>query len=83
MGNEFGSLDDFFGATPLIKPEDCICHSGGAIGADTVFEKVGAEYGVKTNAYSYKTKKHNSPNKLEISDEDYAEGVVQINKANR
>jgi len=83
MSKDFGSLDDFFGLGSTLRPEDCICHSGGAVGADTVFEKVGSEYGVKTYAYSYKTKKHNSPNKVEISDEDYTEGVKQINKANR
>jgi hypothetical protein len=84
MGKDFGSLDDFFGTGPIIlKGEDCVCHSGGAVGADTVFEEIGAEYGVATRAYSYKTKKHNSPNKVEISEEDYTEGVSQINKANR
>lgn len=84
MGKDFGSLDDFFGSGPKgLVAHDCVCHSGGAVGADTVFEEVGAEYGVRTHAYSYKTKKHTSPNKVEISDADYAEGVDQINKANR
>lgn len=59
------------------------CHSGGAIGADTVWEEIGEEFGVKTNAYSYRTKYHDSPNKVEISDADYEEGVVEITKANK
>lgn len=59
------------------------CHSGGAIGADTVWDEIGAEFGVKTKAYSYRTKSHVSPNKVEISDADYEEGVVQITKANK
>jgi hypothetical protein len=59
------------------------CHSGGAVGADTVWEEVGEDFGVKTNAYSYRTKSHVSPNKVEISDQDYEEGVVQITKANK
>lgn len=60
-----------------------ICHSGGAEGSDTYWENIGEEFGVKTKAYSYKTKYHNSPNKVEISDEDYKEGVKEINKANK
>jgi hypothetical protein len=59
------------------------CHSGGAQGADTFWEESGALYGVKTKAYSYKTPKHTSPNKVEISDNDYIEGVKEINKANK
>jgi hypothetical protein len=60
-----------------------ICHSGGAQGADTYWADIGKEYGVKTRAYSYKTKYHDSPDKVEISDEDYNEGISQVNKANK
>jgi hypothetical protein len=60
-----------------------ICHSGGAQGSDTYWENIGEEFGVKTKAYSYKTKYHTSPNKVEISDEDYKEGVKEVNKANK
>ena len=52
------------------------CHSGGAIGADTLWEEIGEEFGVKTRAYSYKTKSHTTPNKVEISDDDYY--IVEI-----
>jgi hypothetical protein len=60
-----------------------VCHSGGAEGADTYFEKISEKYGVKVQAYSYKTKYHNSPNKVEISHEDFLEGVDEVNKANK
>lgn len=59
------------------------CHSGGATGADTVWDEIGEEFGVKTKAYSYRTKSHVSPNKVEISDQDYEDGVIQITKANK
>lgn len=77
-------LEDFFGGNiARLRPEDCVCHSGGAEGADTEFEITGAFYGVSTRAYSYKTKYHESPNKVEISDEDYREGIDKVNLANR
>jgi len=60
------------------------CHSGGAVGSDFFFfETIGAKFGVRTRAYSYQTKYHTSPNKVEISEEDYKEGVHEINKANK
>ena len=59
------------------------CHSGGAAGSDTVWEEVGEEFGVSTRAYSYRTKYHESKNKVEISDQDYEEGVARIAKANK
>jgi hypothetical protein len=68
------------------KPIDLtkvVCHSGGAPGSDTDWEIDGIQYGVITRAYSYKTPKHTSPNKVEISDEDYKEGIVEVNKANK
>lgn len=69
-----------------IKPIDLtniVCHSGGAEGSDTAWEKIGEKFGVKTRAYSYKTPKHQSPNKVEISEDDYKEGVIEVNKANK
>jgi len=68
--------------TPKIDLTDITCHSGGAEGSDTYFEIIGSKYGVKTNAYSYKTNYHQSPNKVEISDEDYEDGVKEIKRAN-
>lgn len=61
---------------------DITCHSGGASGSDTYWEEIGKTYGVKTRAYSYKTKYHTSLNKVEISDEDFKEGIIEVNKAN-
>lgn len=68
--------------TPKIDLTKLVCHSGGADGADTYFEKIGEEFGVKTKAYSYKTKYHQSQNKVEISEEDYTEGISEVKKAN-
>jgi hypothetical protein len=73
---------DIFGNTP-IRLDRLVCHSGGAAGADTYWETIGTNYGVKTKAYSYKTKYHTTENKVEISDTDYEEGVKEITKANR
>ena len=62
------NLNDIFGELPPIDLSESICHSGGAIGSDTYWEEIGSEYGVNTNAYSYKTEKHTSPNKSEINE---------------
>jgi len=66
-----------------LKLENVTCHSGGAVGSDTYWETIGETYGVKTLAYSYKTEIHQSKNKVEISDQDYQEGILEINKANK
>jgi hypothetical protein len=73
---------DIFDKKPLDK-DNIVCHSGGAVGSDTYWETIGEEFGVKTMAYSYKTNYHQSKNKVEISDEDYKEGIEEINKANK
>lgn len=73
---------DIFDKKP-IDLANIICHSGGAEGSDTAWEKIGEKFGVKTKAYSYKTKVHTSSNKVEISDEDYKEGISEVNKANK
>jgi hypothetical protein len=65
------------------NPDQVTCNSGGAEGSDSIWELFCELYGVNTNAYSYKTKKHKSPNKVEISNEDYEEGVDKIKKANK
>jgi hypothetical protein len=48
--------------------------------SDTSFELIGEEFGIKTKAYSYKTKYHTSNNKIEISDDDFTDGVKEICK---
>lgn len=73
---------DIFDKIPLNLTK-IICHSGGAQGADTYFETIGESYGVKTKAYSYKTKYHSSENKVEISQEDFIEGMDEVNRANK
>lgn len=73
---------DIFDKKP-IDLTNVVCHSGGAPGSDTFWENDGSLFGVVTRAYSYKTPKHQSPNKVEISDEDYKEGVTEVNKANK
>jgi hypothetical protein len=73
---------DLFEDSP-INLSNITCHSGGAEGSDSYWESIGSNFGVKTKAYSYQTKYHTSPNKVEISDEDYQEGVIEVNKANK
>ncbi|MFV7235172.1 hypothetical protein [Flavobacterium sp. ZB4R12] len=58
------------------------CHSGGAEGADSYFEKIGQKYGVQTLAYSYKTAYHKSKNKVELSESEYQEGILHVSIAN-
>lgn len=75
---------DIFNMENKLDLTNITCHSGGATGADFFFfETIGSNYGVKTRAYSYKTKYHTTENKVEISDEDYEEGVIEITKANK
>lgn len=69
--------------TPEIDLTNITCHSGGAQGSDTYWENIGETFGVRTKAYSYKTSYHVGKNKVEISEEDFQEGVDQINKANK
>ena len=73
---------DIFDKNP-IDLTNIVCHSGGAEGSDTYWENIGEEFGVKTRAYSYQTKKHTSLNKVEISEDDYKEGIIEVNKANK
>lgn len=67
---------------PTLDLKKLVCHSGGAEGSDYFFETIGEEYGVKTRAYSYKTPSHKSKWKVEISESDYQEGIIQIRRAN-
>jgi hypothetical protein len=65
------------------KPKDITCHSGGAEGSDTIWESLCILYGLKVKAWSYKTKYHSSINKVEVSEEDFQEGIECIKKANK
>lgn len=77
------NFDDIFGNKKKLNLTNLVCNSGGAIGSDSVFERFCIEKGIKVNAFSYKTKSHTSECKVEISDEDYLEGIKQIKKANK
>lgn len=75
-------MDDIF-LEHKLDLRNIVCHSGGAIGSDSYFENIGKEYGVMTKAYSYKTSYHKSEYKVEISDEDFLEGINEVRKANK
>jgi len=65
------------------QPNEITCHSGGAAGADTIWELFCLVYNIKVKAYSHKTKSHKGSNKVEISEDDYNEGIEKIKKANK
>ena len=65
------------------KIQDITCHSGGAVGSDTIWELFSLLYGIKVKAYSHQTKYHKGINKVEISEEDFIEGKEKIKKANK
>lgn len=68
----------------IIHLKDCTLHSGGAQGSDLSWDEIGCLYGLKNiKHYSYQTKYHNSPNKLEISQSDYLDGVSMVKEANK
>jgi hypothetical protein len=58
-----------------------INHSGGAVGSDTVWGKIGEKFGVKSNHYWHKNKTPNG-NK-EISEADTKEGQQKVTTAAR
>ena len=60
-----------------------ICNSGGATGSDTFFENFCILFGIKINHFSYKTKYHKSEFKVEISEEDFNEGIEMVKKSSR
>ena len=66
-----------------LNPSEVICHSGGAIGSDTVFRNKCLEYKCTVVEYSYKTEYHKSPYKKEITESEFKEGVEMVNKANK
>lgn len=72
---------DFFDK-PKLDLNNITCHSGGAVGSDFFFQDIGKLYNIKTKAYSYRTRYHTSTDKVEISDDDYKEGIIQIKRAN-
>jgi hypothetical protein len=67
----------------MVKENIIQCHSGGAEGADTWFEEIGLNYGIQTLAYSYKTVHHISKNKVELSEDEFQEGILNVTIANK
>lgn len=66
-----------------VLPEETTMHSGGAYGADTVWENAATKYGVKTNAWSFEG--HTgviSPNAIVLTKEQLAEADGHLAKAN-
>lgn len=59
------------------------CYSGGAEGADAYFELFAQKFNIAVVAFSYKTKRHTSANKYELTDEEFKEGVAQVYRANQ
>ena len=55
-------------------------HSGGAIGSDSEWGDAGALYGVRSNHYWHGRK--TPAGNVELSEEEYREGVEHVNKAN-
>lgn len=55
-----------------------ICHTGGAVGADSTFEFYAKQYGVKTIVYSFLGHKTNSKLRMMLSDSDLRIGYDYI-----
>lgn|SRR5690554_5752298 len=72
----------FFYIYKMKLKKQYICHTGGAEGTDGYFEYFSKQYGVKTIAYSYKTRFHESVNKRELTEAEFKEGVQQVYIAN-
>jgi len=59
------------------------CHSGGAPGADTIFELESLKHKYKVCAYSFKGHNTKSNNKIVLSDNELNEGFEHIKKTNK
>lgn len=51
------------------------CHSGGAVRADTYFEKISTHYNIQTIAYSYQTAYHTS---IQIENKQFVKGGTGV-----
>lgn len=76
-------MRDIFGDIKGVDLSETTCHTGGAKGADSIFELYSLTYGAKVKAYSYQTPYHKSKNKVELTENEYLEGVTQIHRANK
>ena len=69
---------------PTVEDQSLVTlHSGGARGSDTKFEDEAQKRGFQVRAYSYKTTYHKSPNKVEISQEDFMEGIEWVGRCSK
>lgn len=59
------------------------CHSGGASGADTIWEKNCKEYNIKTIPYSFKNHNQESLNPHILTEAQLKEGFEQVQKASK
>jgi len=60
-----------------------ICNSGGAIGADTLFEDICVNNGIDVIAWSFKGHKTDSKNTVILSQEELIEGFEHVKIANK
>jgi hypothetical protein len=68
---------------PISNLSKSTAHSGGAIGSDVAWEKIGMSLGLSNvKHYSYKTPQHRSPYKIEIEESDFLEGHLKVLEAN-
>ena len=74
-------MRDLFGRKEPVNIKNIVCHSGGASGSDMFWEEHITQNGGKCVAYSYKTYYHTSPNKFEISESDFQEGIDMVKKS--
>ncbi|XP_077988570.1 histone-lysine N-methyltransferase SETMAR-like [Glandiceps talaboti] len=58
-------------------------HSGGALGSDLFWQKIGCKYGIRTHAYSFEGHSQNNPARVELSSQDLKQADVHVHKANK
>ena len=66
------------------NPSEYTNHSGGASGADSIWDKIGREFGVINHRHYYQGERseHNAPfGNIEITTEDYEEGRYKVAQA--
>lgn len=76
------ALAEILNETPVSSTTEFVNYSGGAVGSDTAWEEIGAKYGVKTKAFSFKGHDTKSPNKIELTEKELNEGWQAVLKAN-
>lgn len=59
-----------------------ICNSGGALGADTIFEEECIKHGIDVISWSFQGHNTKSPNRVNLTKEDLQEGWDHIIEAN-